>query len=189
MSNPLQVIAGIAIVFFLPGWTMINMLFPRRGELDPEYDQVYRVTLGMGMSIVIAIMVGFGLNAISTEERGYVSAGPLWLLLGSLTLLFGVAGWLRGAYPWAGYIHPKLYRSPPVPGLPKEVSSDFQRKRKLDRLIIEREQLLRDVELFSERAATSNPHRKLYYSRRLEQTRLRIEQVNEELRKLGSGAK
>ena len=189
MSNPLQVIAGIAIVFFLPGWTMVNMLFPRRGELDPEYDQVYRVTLGMGLSIVISIMVGFGLNAVSTEEHGYVTADPLWLILVSLTAIFALVGWFRGAYPRAGYIHPKLYRAPPVPGIPKEVSSDFQRKRKLDMLIREREQLLKDVKTFSERATTSNPHRRLYYSKRLEQTRSRIEQVNQELRKLGSGGK
>lgn len=176
-------------MFFLPGWTLVNMLFPRRGELDPEYDQVYRVTLGMGLSVVIAIMVGFGLNAVSTEEHGYVSAGPLWLILLSVTLLFGVVGWWRGAYPWAGYIHPRCYRAPAVPGIPKEVASDFQRKRRLDRLIIEREQLLADVKTFSERAATSNPQRKLYYTKRLEQTRERIKQVNDELKALGSGAK
>jgi len=186
MSNPLQVIAGMAVVFFLPGWTLVNMLFPRRGELDPDYDQLYRLALGMGLSIVISIMVGFGLNAISTEEHGYVTAGPLWLVLLSVTLLFGVAGWLRGAYPWAGYIHPRCYRAPAAEGVPKQLRSDFQRDRRLHRLIAERERLLADVEAFSERMTTSNPQRKMYYSRRLEQSRARIGQINDELKELAS---
>ncbi len=188
MSNPLQVVLGVAIVFLLPGYTLVNLLFPRRGELDPEYDQVYRITLGMGMSIVISILVGFGLNAISTAQHGYVSAGPLWTVLLTLTGLFAVLGWLRGAYPSAGLIHPSLYRptSNAEPKKPKALA--FDRKRRLDRLILERERLLADLKVLSDRSSTSNPQRKLYYRRRIDQARERIEKINEEVRRLGSGA-
>jgi uncharacterized membrane protein len=187
MSNPLQVVLGVAIVFLLPGYTLVNLLFPRRGELDPEYDQVYRMTLGMGMSIVISILVGFGLNAISTAQHGYVSAGPLWAVLLSLTGLFAAIGWLRGAYPSAGLIHPSLYRSVSSAESKRSKALAFDRKRRLDRLILEREQLLDDIKVFSERSSTSNPQRRLYYRRRIDQTRERIDKINDDVRRLGSG--
>lgn len=185
----LQVLAGLLIVFFLPGYTLINVLFPRKGELDPEYDIVYRIALGMGLSVVISIMVGFGLNAISTEEQGYVSAGPLWAALGSTTLLFALLGWLRGAYPMAGLIHPSLYRAPLPRGVPATRTTDFAKHRRTERLLMEREQLLVDMRALTEKSSTSNPQRKLYYRKRMDQVRGRINEVNDELRKLGAGGR
>lgn len=180
----IQVLAGLAIIFLLPGYTLVCLLFPRRGELDPEYDIVYRIALGMGLSIVIAIFVGFALNAISTEEQGYVSAGPLWASLLTLTGLFFVGGWYLGAYPWMGLIHPKLYRDPP----PRKVAGmkviQTVRGRQAERLLLEREQLLREIGKRAARASTSNPTKQLYYRRRIEQARSRVEQVNAELDRL-----
>lgn len=186
MTGLLQVVAGLLMVFFLPGYTLVNLLFPRKGELDPEYDIVYRVALGMGLSVVISIMAGFGLNAISSEEQGYVSAGPLWAVLGSATALFAFLGWYRGAYPMAGWIHPSLYRAPASRGGPAVKPSDFARHRRTEKLLLEREQLLADLKTFSDRTSTSNPHRKMYYRKRVDHVRERIEAINDELRKLGS---
>ena len=42
--NWLRVIAGMLLVLFLPGYTLIQAMFPRRGELDEEFDTLYRVT-------------------------------------------------------------------------------------------------------------------------------------------------
>ncbi len=187
MANPVQVVAGVVLVFFLPGYTLVNMLFPRKGELDPEYDQVYRIALGMGLSIVIAIMVGFGLNALSSEGHGLVTAGPLWAVLLSITAIFVLIGWYRGAYPNAGVIHPSLYRAPKIPGMPRSKGSDFSRRKRTERLIVEREALLADVKRFTEYASTVNPQRKEYYRKRLDYTRSRIDQVNEELREISGG--
>jgi len=184
MSNPLQVIAGIVILFFLPGYTLVNLLFPRKGELDPEYDQVYRVALGMALSIAISIMVGFGLNAISTEQHAYVTAGPLWGVLLLITGLFTFGGWLRGAYPLAGMIHPKLYRPASQGGGRRGISLGFDAHRKASRILLEREYLLAEVKTLSERSATSNPQRSLYYRKRMEQARTRIEKINDELKEL-----
>jgi hypothetical protein len=186
MSNLLQVLLGIAIVFFLPGYTLVNALFPRKGELDPEYDPVYRITLGMGMSVVITIIVGFALDSISSEGHGYVTAGPLWVVLLSVTGLFILLGWLTGAYPSAGYLHPSLYRPPTSSREVKSKSFEFNRKRRLEKYIQEREELLADMRVFTDRSTTSNPQRKLYYRRRIDQTRERIDKVNEEIHKLGS---
>lgn len=185
MSGLLQVAAGLLIIFFLPGFAFINMMFPRRGELDPEFDIVYRTALGMGTSVVIAILVGFGLNAISSEGQGYVTSGPLWIILLSLTGIFFVLGWLRGAYPRAGYIHPSLYRAPVRPGEPRTVGSDFARKRRLEGLVVERERLLKDIKKYADRSATSNQQRKLYYHKMADNARDRIAQISDELKTLG----
>jgi hypothetical protein len=187
MSNLLQIIAGIAVVFFLPGYTMVNMMFPRKGELDPEYDQVYRAALGMGLSIVISIIVGFGLNAASTEGHGLVTSGPLWTVLLSLTAVFGFIGWLRGAYPDAGSLHPSLYRAPAIPGMPRSKGNDFIKRKRTERLILNREALMADLKRYSEGSSTSNPQRKQYYRKRMEYTKQAIDRINDELRDLSGG--
>jgi len=184
MSDPVQIVAGILFVFFLPGFTMINMLFPRKGELDPEYDIVYRITLGMGLSIVISVIVGFGLNAVSSEEVGYVTSGPLWAVLLSITGLFALVGWWLGAYPRLGLMHPYLYRPPRISGIPQGWTSDFGRRRRTEKLILERGQLLLDVNAFADRMSTSDQKRKAYYRKRIDNARGRISQINEELDKL-----
>jgi len=187
MSNPLQILGGILLIMLLPGWTLVNMVFPRKGELDPEYDIVYRLTLGMGVSIVIAILVGFLLNALSSPDNGLVRAGPLWIILGSLTAGFLVAGWFRGAYPFAGFIHPRLYRRPLSVRREGHVILDFGQRRTLDKLVLERERLLKDIKAFTERSANSNPQRKLYYRKRTDQATDRIDKINDQLKRLGKG--
>ena len=55
----LRVIFGLLLVLFIPGYLLIAIMFPRTGELDEEFDGLYRITLGMAMSICIVILVGF----------------------------------------------------------------------------------------------------------------------------------
>ena len=183
MTNPLQIILGLAVVFFLPGYTLVNLLFPRKGELDPDLDIVYRITLGMGSSVVIAMLVGFGLNALSDEDTGLVTAGPLWISLLSLTGLFFLGGWYRGAYPELGLAHPSLYRAPGTKGFGRGSAAAFSRSRRLERLVREREKSLADLKTYSERADTPNQKRKAYYTKRTEAVRDQIAAINEELKK------
>ena len=122
--NYLRVIAGLLLVLFLPGYTLIQAMFPRRGELDEEFDTLYRVTLGMAMSICVVILVGFVLGnpslgnapdweGISDGDKGYFQTFFVTISLLLTTLLFFIAGWYRGAYPWMANIHPSLARAPP----------------------------------------------------------------------------
>lgn len=187
MSSILHIAAGVAVVFLLPGFTLVNLLFPRRGELDPEYDIIYRIALGMGVSVVVSIFVGFLLNAISTEEHAYVTSGPLWTVLLILTGLFGLVGWIRGAYPRAGLIHPRLYRPPLIPGTPKAGGLSYSKKTRAEKLVLEREALLADLKKLVDSSSTSNPQRKLYFQRRIDYARGRVDKINEELRLLGEG--
>ena len=122
--NYLRVIAGLLLVLFLPGYTLIQAMFPRRGELDEEFDTLYRVTLGMAMSICVVILIGFVLGnpslgnapdweGISDGDKGYFQTFFVTSSLFLATLLFFIAGWYRGAYPWIANIHPSLARAPP----------------------------------------------------------------------------
>ena len=120
----LRVIAGLVVVLFLPGYTLIQAMFPRRGELDEEFDTLYRVTLGMAMSIAVVILVGFVLgnpalgnapewDGISDGDKGYFQTFFVTTSLVFIILLFFGAGWYRGAYPWMANIHPSLARAAP----------------------------------------------------------------------------
>ena len=122
--NWLRVIAGMLLVLFLPGYTLIQAMFPRRGELDEEFDTLYRVTLGMAMSICVVILIGFVLgnpslgkapdwDGWSDGEKGYFQTFFITLALSISTLLFFGIGWYRGAYPWMANLHPSLARVPP----------------------------------------------------------------------------
>ncbi|PIV69253.1 MAG: hypothetical protein COS08_05015, partial [Euryarchaeota archaeon CG01_land_8_20_14_3_00_38_12] len=50
MINPFQVIFGLLLIFFLPGFTFVKALFPRKEELDEEFGTLYQIVLGIGMS-------------------------------------------------------------------------------------------------------------------------------------------
>jgi hypothetical protein len=112
----LQALIALIFVFFLPGFLIVNALFPRKGELDPEYDMLYRITLGVVMSVALTIFVGFGLNSLGIDpvtNMGYFQAPYIWATLIILSILFFVLGWYRGAYAFMGRIRPSLYRLPP----------------------------------------------------------------------------
>ncbi|MBE28427.1 MAG: hypothetical protein CMB06_04870 [Euryarchaeota archaeon] len=122
--NYLRVIAGLLLVLFLPGYTLIQAMFPRKGELDEEFDVLYRVTLGMAMSICVVILIGFILgnpslgnapdwDGLSDGGKGYFQTFFVTLSLIGITLIFFVTGWYRGAYPWMANIHPSLARAAP----------------------------------------------------------------------------
>lgn len=115
----IEAILAILFIFFLPGFLLVNAIFPRKGELDREYDLLYRITLGIVMSVVIAVAVGFVLNSLTqdfgiTQEsgKGFVTDSNLWAILVTLSILLFVLGWIRGAYPFMGRLHPSLLRHP-----------------------------------------------------------------------------
>ncbi|SVA65474.1 uncharacterized protein METZ01_LOCUS118328 [marine metagenome] len=122
--NWIRVFAGLLLVLFIPGYTFIQALFPRKGELDEEFDSLYRITLGMAMSICVVILVGFVLgnpalgNAPdwgnwSDGDKGFFQTFFITSSLLTISILFFIAGWYRGAYPWTAQIHPSLARAPP----------------------------------------------------------------------------
>ena len=115
MLDALRVIGALLLVFFLPGIMLVQALFPRKNELDLEFDWLYRLAMGIGLSIVVTILVNFVLNALGVNPdtgMGYVTTGPITLSLISLTLVFFLIAWFRGAFPFMGRLHPALIRFP-----------------------------------------------------------------------------
>jgi uncharacterized membrane protein len=57
-SLPVRVPLGLIMVLFLPGYTLIAALFPRKDDLDG----IERVALSFGLSIAVVPLIGLGLN-------------------------------------------------------------------------------------------------------------------------------
>ena len=164
--NVLQVIGAVLILFFLPGYTFINMLFPKRGALDLEYDQLYRIGLGMGMSIVIAILTGYILGYTSLFYGKYI-----WLALISLTAIFFIIGFYRGGYP-------TLRKWFELKGKDK-----YDRLVMLDQLLKERKRKIKGLEEV-ERMIKINPRRRDYYEEKRKKILDEIREIDEKIEKL-----
>jgi hypothetical protein len=89
----------------IPGFTLIQALFPRRNELDEEYDFLYRIILGITLSIVITTLDGFILGSFGINPntgKGYWDTPYIFGSLIGISLVLFVIGWYRGAYPLLG---------------------------------------------------------------------------------------
>src|SRR5438477_2368540 len=143
-----RVIGALILLFFLPGYLLINALYPRKGELDREYDGLYRLTLGLVLSIAVTVFWSFFLNSLGVNEGtglGYVVGPNIAGGLIGLSLAFFALGWWRGAYPWMAKVHPSLARVPkPGPGeLLTEEERDDRVRLQLQELAENREGLRR----------------------------------------------
>ncbi|KAF5090256.1 hypothetical protein DSECCO2_19210 [anaerobic digester metagenome] len=86
-ETPLRAILGFPLIFFVPGYVFIEALFPEREELTG----IERLTLGIGLSICIAVFIGFGLNYTPWGIR----PGSILLALAGFTLAFTAAATIR----------------------------------------------------------------------------------------------
>jgi len=98
----IRVIAAILLIFFIPGFFLVQALFPRRNELDEEYDLLYRIVLGIVLSIVITTLDGFILGSLGINPatgKGYWDTPYIFGSLICISLFLFFIGWYRGAYP------------------------------------------------------------------------------------------
>ncbi|MDY6865464.1 MAG: DUF1616 domain-containing protein [Halobacteriota archaeon] len=79
-ETSLRVIFALPILLFLPGYSLVSAMFPRRKDLSG----IERFTLGIGMSIVIFVFDGF---AISVTEWLF-RPEPLVMTLSGITIIF-----------------------------------------------------------------------------------------------------
>ncbi len=183
----LNLIFGLLFIFFLPGFTMVNALFPRSGELDKEFDMLYRVTLGMGMSIVTVILVGFFLGSLPVEgEMGHFVGTNIWAMLISLTVIFFVIGWYKGAYQWMGWIHPALDRPSPSEPAPEgfDYKDDKAILQEMQKLARQRQQLKHKLKEAREKSRSQARSIREHYSRQREMIEEELKEVDDRLRKL-----
>lgn len=183
-----RLIVAILFIFFLPGFTLVNALFPRKGELDKEFDMLYRITLGMGMSIVITILVGFFLGSIPVDpgQMGYFQEQYIWPMLILSTIIFFWLGWYRGYYQWMGWFHPKLDRpEPPEPG-PEEIEFDDEKDllHEMQKLARKRQQLKYQIKEAKKKSKAQAKSIRDHYKKKKKKAETELEEVDEKLREL-----
>jgi hypothetical protein len=104
-----EAIAGVLLVFFLPGYTLTKATFPEWRLRGPEayLRLVEAVTLALVLSVVLTVLVGYVLlTAIPAGFEAYWNDPVLELALAGVTVVAFVAGWFRGAYRPDPPIHP-----------------------------------------------------------------------------------
>lgn len=185
----LRVVAALILVFVLPGLLLVNVLYPRRGELDREYDALYRLTLGIVLSIAVTVLWGFFLNALGVQPgtvTGYVQAPEIAEGLVGLSVLFFVLGWWRGAYPWMARLHPSLARVPKAgpESLLTDEEKDHRVRMKLEELAESRERLRRTIKDYERRMQLQSSDARSHYEERRDAARAELKRVETELRKL-----
>ena len=185
----LRVLGALLLTFLIPGLLLVNLLFPRRGELDREYDVVYRLTLGIVLSIAVTVLWGFFLNSLGVQPGGvvgYVQAPEIAAGLTGLSVLFFVVGWWRGAYPWMARLHPSLGRMPkPAPdSLLTEEERDHRIRRKLEDLASERERLRRAIKDLERRMQLQSADARSHYEAKRDEAKADLKRIEAELKKL-----
>ena len=184
-----RVIGALVLLFFLPGFLLVNALYPRRGELDREYDRLYRITLGIVLSIAVTVFWSFFLNSLGVNAAtglGYVLGPNVAAGLLGLSALFFVLGWWRGAYPWMARLHPALARVPkPGPGeLLTEDGRDHRIRMKLQELAEQRERLRRAIKDAERRMQMQSSGARTHYEEVRDRSRSELKVVEAKLREL-----
>ena len=164
MVNPIQVVLGLLLTLFIPGYTLVQALFPRKGELDEEFDNLYRFTLSIALSIALVIVMGFFLGH---PDVRLFTFWPIVLTLSSISIILFVMGWWRGAYLWVGILFPRLLRIPP--GLKPETEELMEDKNvsevllEIQSLAYERRELKRKIKDLEMKGRVSVPSIRKYY--------------------------
>jgi len=86
-ETPIRIIPGLPLVLFLPGYSLIAALFPRKDDLDG----IERVALSFGLSIAISPLLGLALNYTPFGIR----LSPILALLSLFTVSFAIGALVR----------------------------------------------------------------------------------------------
>jgi hypothetical protein len=83
----LRVALGFVTSLYLPGYTFIEALYPKKDELE----ELERFGLSVGLSIALTPLVGFVLNYTPWGIR----LDPITVMITALTAFFGIFGVIR----------------------------------------------------------------------------------------------
>ena len=87
-ETPVRVVLGLLLVLFLPGYSLIAALFPRKDDLDG----IERIALSFGLSIAVVPLIGLALNYTPFGIR----LVPVLAGLSVFTILLAVIAGVRG---------------------------------------------------------------------------------------------
>lgn len=79
---PLRYVLGSIAVLFLPGYSLIEALYPKMGDLDP----LERLALSIGLSLALVPLVGLLLNYTPFGIRLWPVVASLEVLIAALAL-------------------------------------------------------------------------------------------------------
>jgi MFS family permease len=183
MLELLRMLFGFLLIFFLPGFTLMRMLFPRAEELDTEMGLLFQMVMGAVLSLVIAILVGFVLGSPNLKA---FTATNIWLVLGILTIVFVVVGWMRGSYQFLGKLHPKLERPLPetdiveynLGPLEKDTLLEFQK------LARERYHLRNEIKNFDRKSRAQKESMREYYHKKSQKAQKRLSEIDKRIKEL-----
>ncbi len=86
-ETPLRILLGLPLVLFLPGYSLIAALFPRKGDLDA----IERIALSFGLSIAITPLLGLALNYTPFGIR----LSPILTVLSVFTISLALGAYVR----------------------------------------------------------------------------------------------
>lgn len=107
MIQELLVIPSIFLIFFLPGFTVVQALFPGKNEVDAYDEWPIRIMLACILSLMLSGVV-YVFLALAPGKP--LTAANMALSLLGFSGLFFVIGYFRGGYPFLG--------GPEAPGVP-----------------------------------------------------------------------
>jgi len=192
MLDTLRLIAALLLVFFVPGMLLVQALFPRKGELDVELDWLYRLALGIGLSIVVTILVSFTLNSLGVDpetDMGYVTAVPITACIGFLSILFFFIAWYRGGMRILGRIHPSLIRFP-APDLREDDIphiTDQRQRYEHNRLMEDRFAIIKEISKCERLIEVHTGEQKQYYSEQRKKKLARLSEVEDRIGQIEKG--
>ncbi len=183
MLDLIQIIMGLLLIFFLPGFTLMRMLFPRAEELDTEMGLLFQMVIGAVMSVVISVLIGFLLG--NPILQGFTALN-LWLALGGLSVAFFIYGWWRGAYQFLGNLHPKLERPLPQTDIVEYNLGPLESDTLLEfqKLAKERFQLRKNIKAFERKSRVQTKSMMEYYQKKSLKAQKRLSEIDNRIKEL-----
>jgi uncharacterized membrane protein len=86
-ETPIRIILGLPLVLFLPGYSLIAALFPRKYDLDG----IERIALSFGLSIAVVPLLGLALNYTPFGIR----LSPILTVLSVFTISLALGAYVR----------------------------------------------------------------------------------------------
>ncbi len=183
MLDLIQIIMGLLLIFFLPGFTLMRMLFPRAEELDTEMGLLFQMVIGAVMSVVISVLIGFLLG--NPILQGFTALN-LWLALSGLSVAFFIYGWWRGAYQFLGNLHPKLERPLPQTDIVEYNLGPLESDTLLEfqKLAKERFQLRKNIKTFERKSRVQTKSMMEYYQKKSLKAQKRLSEIDNRIKEL-----
>ena len=144
---------ALVLLFFLPGFLLALIIWPKKDSLSMEYDLLLKCVIGMVFSMIISILVGIVLYGIDGMQAPKDTQSiRLWLILSMISIILGYISWNSGGL--RGLVIRKPTRAKGGRSIDDELNRLSVEKRKLQEKIamMESEEYKSDIVLIEEAA-------------------------------------